>query len=103
MRPGLDTPRAEETARGYSTADKTTPLQSCRIAHTINGYGRRSIVDGPSSMVNPSPKWGGVGEGFFSRFPQRLIQVPEDVFDVLDPDREADEIGRHAGRGLLFG
>src|SRR5690606_17084688 len=35
--------------------------------------------------------------------PQRLVEVPQDVVDVLDADAQAHEVGAHAGRGLLVG
>ena len=34
---------------------------------------------------------------------QRLVEVSEDVVDVLEADREAHVVLRHAGRELLFG
>ena len=35
-------------------------------------------------------------------FRQRLVQVPQDVFDIFDADAQADEIGRHAGGDLFL-
>src|SRR5690606_16247338 len=35
--------------------------------------------------------------------PERLVEVPEDVVDVLDADAQPHEVGAHAGRGLLVG
>src|SRR3954470_15589192 len=32
---------------------------------------------------------------------QRLVDVPQDVVDVLEPDRDAHHVGQHAGRALL--
>src|SRR3712207_7579068 len=34
---------------------------------------------------------------------QRLVEVGDDVARVLDADRQAHEVGRHAGRDLLLG
>jgi hypothetical protein len=60
---------------------------------------------GPWSTPPPAPPhYGeGLGEGFFLRLPQRQVQIPEVVVDVLDPDREADEIRRYPGRNLFRG
>jgi hypothetical protein len=59
-----------------------------------------------------SPRRGGVGEGFLDRayadchlsccFVDRVVEVVDDVGDVFDADREADEVGGDAGGGLLF-
>ena len=35
-------------------------------------------------------------------FFQRLIQIPEDILDILDPDAQADEIRRDPGADLLL-
>src|SRR5581483_7165753 len=36
------------------------------------------------------------------RLLQSLVEVPEDVVDVLDADRQADHVRRHPGLDLLF-
>ena len=36
-----------------------------------------------------------------SRGSERLLNVPEDVVDVLQPDRHADHVGQNAGGTLL--
>ena len=36
-----------------------------------------------------------------ARLGQRLVDVPQDVVDVLQPDRDAHHVGQHAGGELL--
>ncbi len=37
------------------------------------------------------------------RGPESLVEIPENVVQILEADREADHVGRHPGRLLLFG
>src|SRR2546421_10568478 len=37
------------------------------------------------------------------RLGQRLLEVPEDVLEVLDPDRDPDQLGPDPGRAQLLG
>ena len=52
----------------------------------------------PTGHIHPNPPFGRVGVGFLFLCPlQRLPDVVEYILDVLYSDREADEVGGHAG------
>ena len=76
---------------------RTAPPAGC----AGNQYGptRRTSASVPPAVLNPSPRRHLRPP---RRLLQRLIEAPEDVVEALDADREADHVGAHSGRDLLF-
>ena len=70
---------------------------SLRYAHSEAGLRRLARVHGfDSGAVRLA------AEGLGHRFPQGLVQVPEDVLDVLDADGQPNHVRPHAGTGELI-
>ena len=55
------------------------------------------------SLEVPGTSTHSPSHNLFCRRRQRLVQVPEDVFDVLQADAQADEVGADTGCGHLLG